>query len=78
MSQEFDNSVLDLVKQKGFHACEYTSDFKKFKEGLSIKEKFYSRLSDRKISDKEYGHVLSVWKKFEMKTMEDYHESYLK
>ena len=47
------------------------SDSEKFKEELPIKEKFYSSLTDRKISDKEYEHVLNVWKKFEMKTMKD-------
>ena len=33
-SREFDNSVLDLVKQKEFHPYEYMSDFEKFKEKL--------------------------------------------
>ena len=32
LSQEFDNNVLDLVKQKGFYPYEYMSDFEKFKE----------------------------------------------
>ena len=54
------------------------SDFEKFKEDLPSKEKFYSSLSDRKISDKEYEHVLNVWKKIEMKTMKDYYNLYLK
>ena len=39
LSQEFDNNVLDLVKQKGFYPYEYMSDFEKFKEGLPRKEK---------------------------------------
>ena len=30
LSQEFDNNVLDLVKQKGFYPYEYMSDFEKF------------------------------------------------
>ena len=41
-SQEFENNVLDLVKQKGFYPFEYMSDFEKFKEELSSKEKFSS------------------------------------
>ena len=32
LSQEFDNNVLGLVKQKGFYPYEYMSDFEKFKE----------------------------------------------
>ena len=39
------------------------------------REKIYS--SNKKIG-KEYDHVLKVWKKFEMKTMRDHHELYLK
>ena len=35
-------------------------DFEKFKEELPSKEKFYSSLTDRKISDKEYENVLNV------------------
>ena len=52
-------------------------DFEKFKEQLPSKEKFYSSLTGKKSSDKEYEHVFKVWKKFEMKTMKDYHELYL-
>ena len=48
MSEEFDNKVLDLAKQKGFYPYEYMSDFEKFKEELSSKEKFYSSLTGKK------------------------------
>ena len=60
LSQEFNNNVLDLVKQKGFYPYEYMTDFKKFKEQFLSKEKFYSSLRGKKISNKEYGHVLKV------------------
>ena len=40
--QEFDNNVLDLVKQKRFYLYKYMSDFEKFKQQLPRKEKFYS------------------------------------
>ena len=58
MSLEFDNNVLDLVKQKVFYPYEYINGFQK-----PSKEKFYSSLTDRKISDKEHEYVLNVWKK---------------
>ena len=54
------------------------SEFEKIKEELLSKEKFYSSLTDKKITDEEYGHVLNVWKTFETKTMKDYHNLYLK
>ena len=78
MSQKFDNKILNLVKQKGFFPYEYMSNFEKFKEQLASKEKFYSSLTGKKISDKENDHVLKVWNKFEMKKMTDYHDLYLK
>ena len=54
MIQELHDNVLDLVKQKGFSPYEYMSDFEKFKEQLPNKEKFYSSLTGKRISDKEY------------------------
>ena len=33
------------------------SDFEKFKDGLPSKEKFYSSLTDKKVSDEENDHV---------------------
>ena len=78
LSQEFDNNVLDLVKQQGFYPYEYMSDLEKFKEELPGKEKFCSSLTNRKITDKEYEHVVNVWNKFEVKTMKDYYDVYLK
>ena len=38
---------------------------------------FYSSLTGKE-SDKEYEHGLKVWNKFEIKTMKDYHDLYLK
>ena len=54
------------------------SDSGKLKEEFSSKGKFYSSLTKKKISDKEYEHALNVWNKFKMKTMKDYHDLYLK
>ena len=58
MSQEFDNNVLDLVEQKVFYPYKYTNDFEKFKDELPSKETFYSSWPVKKISNKEYDHVL--------------------
>ena len=54
------------------------NDFEKFKEELPNKEKFDNSLTNRKINNEEYEHVLHVWNNFEMKTMKDYHDLYLK
>ena len=47
-------------------------NFEKFKEQLS------SSLTGKKISNKEYKHVLKIWNKFEMKTIKHYDDFYLK
>ena len=48
LGQEFDNNLLDLVKQKGCYPYEYMSDFENFKEELDRKENFYSSLTGKK------------------------------
>ena len=73
MSQEFETNILDLVMQKRFYRYEFMSSFEIFKAELRLKEKFYSALTSRKISDKEYEHVLKVWNTFQMKVMEECH-----
>ena len=40
--------------QKGFYPYEYISNFCKYKEQLPCKEKFYSSLNGKQISDKKY------------------------
>ena len=58
MSQEFDNNVIDLFKQKGFYLCEYMSDFEKFKEQLPSKENFYSLLTVKRLVTKNMNMFL--------------------
>ena len=50
----------------------------KFEEGLPSKDNFQSSLTGKKISDEDYQHVFKVLNKFEIKTMKDYHDFYLK
>ena len=58
LSEEFDSEVSDFITQKGFYHCEDMCDFEKFNETLPSKNEFYSSLSGKWISDKEY-HILS-------------------
>ena len=43
---------------------------------LPPKEAVYSRLNDEGISDENYAHAKKVWKTFELKNLEDYHNLY--
>ena len=61
LSQKSDSSVLYLAKQKEFYLYEYTSDFEKFKEESSSETKFNGSLTNKRITVKEYEHVLKVW-----------------
>ena len=54
------------------------SNLEKFKTEWPSKEKCYSSLTDKKISDKEYEHVLIARNKFRMEMMKDYRDLYLK
>ena len=78
LSQKFDSNILSLAEQKGFYPYEYMSGFEKFDEKLSSKKRFIVFLTSKQISDKDYEHGLKVCNAFEMKTMKDYHNFYLK
>ena len=68
---------LDLLTRKGIYPYEYMDTPEKLKETqLPPKEKLYSRLNDEGISDENYAHAQKVWKTFEMKNLEDYHNLY--
>ena len=71
LSQEFDNNVLDLVKQKGFYPYEYMNDFEKFQDEMASKEKFYSFLLTEKLMTKNMNMFFYVWDKFKMKIVRD-------
>ena len=67
----------ELIKQKGFYPYEYMDSIEKFNDTEPPpREAFYSKLTGRGISGKNYKHVLNVWNTFKMKTFKDYHELY--
>ena len=50
-----------LVKKKGIYPYEYMDSFESFGETkLPEKERFYSNLSGKGITDEEYGHAKKV------------------
>ena len=70
MSQEFDNNVLDPVKQKEFYLYEYMTNFEKIKEELPSKGNFYSLLTDKKLVTKNMNLFLMFGKKLKLKKKE--------
>jgi hypothetical protein len=48
------------------------------KTSLPPKSKFFSKLNNEDISDADYKRAQNLWNVFDMKTMKDYHDLYLK
>ena len=70
---------LKLIKRKGVYPYDHMDSFQKFEETeLPTKEQFYNLLNDETISDEDYQHAQNVWKTFDIKSMGDYHDVYLK
>ena len=63
-----------LVKKKGIYPYEYMDSFEKFGETkLPEKERFYSSLSGKGITDEEYEYAKKAWETFGCRNLGDYH-----
>ena len=77
ISKYYTPEEVELIKQKGFYPYEYMDKVEKFNDPkLPPREVFYSKLSGRGISEKDYKHAWNVWYTFKMKTFKDYHKLY--
>ena len=77
--QEFKKEQFNLMKQKGIYPYDHMDSFGRFNETkLPEKQDFYSILNNEHISDEQYKHAQNVWNTFNLKTMGDYHDLYLK
>ena len=78
-SKQFKDKKFDLIARKGVYPYDYMDSFKKFDETrLPTKEDFYSILNNEHISDDDYKHAQKVWNEFNIDTMGEYHDLYLK
>ena len=78
-SEEFKGRELELVTKKGIYPYDYMDSFDRFDEvALPPKDSFYSILADEHVSEEEYQHAQNVWDAFDLKTMGQYHDLYLK
>ena len=79
LSREYSSRGLELIKQKGVYPYEYMDSFKKFDEcELPSKDKFYSSLKSKGISDEDYERAINVWNISNIKNLGEYHDLYLK
>ena len=77
-SKKFKGKKLDLMARKGVYPYDYMDSFDKFNEKLPTKEDFYSNMNNEHISDEDYCHAQKVWNTFQLQTMGEYHNLYLK
>ena len=77
--QVFQGEQLSLMTKKGVYPYDYMNSFEKFEDNrLPKKEDFFSIMNNEHITDEEYQHAQNVWKTFNLKTMGEYHDLYLK
>ena len=78
LEKEF-KEKFELLTQKGIYPYDYMNSFEKFSETqLPPKQDFYSKLNDCGVSEEEYDYAQTIWKKFELKNLGEYHDLYLK
>ena len=67
------------MTQKGVYPYDYMDSFERFNETqLPSKDDFFSQLTEDAITDEQYCHATKVWGTFNLQTMGDYHDLYLK
>ncbi|KAB0790087.1 hypothetical protein PPYR_15588 [Photinus pyralis] len=68
-----------LLTRKGVFPYEYIDSWDKLNDTtLPPKQTFYSHLRNNTISDDSYSHAIKVWNKFNIKTLGEYSDLYLK
>uniref|UniRef100_A0A6V7JVZ3 DNA-directed DNA polymerase n=1 Tax=Bracon brevicornis TaxID=1563983 RepID=A0A6V7JVZ3_9HYME len=74
-----DPKKFKLICRKGVFPYEYVDKWEEC-EGrqLPLKEDFFSKLTDRHISDHDYEHATVVWEEFDIQTPGKYSDLYLK
>ena len=73
-----EENVRRLLQKKGIYSYEYMDSFERFGETkLPEKEKFYSSLSGKEITDEEYAHAKQVWDAAGCRNLGDYHDLYV-
>lgn len=85
LHNNFQNSAMSslgsiqLLERKGVFCYDYMNAWSKLDERqLPSKEEFYSKLTESHISDKDYEHATAVWNTFNIKTLGEYSDLYMK
>jgi hypothetical protein len=66
------------MTKKGIYPYDYITSFDKLNERrLPYRKDFYSKLSNKECSEGDYNNAINVWRKFDCKSLLDYHNIYL-
>ncbi|XP_072388760.1 uncharacterized protein [Diabrotica undecimpunctata] len=77
--QNLDENKFKLLTRKGVFCYDYIDSLEKLNEkDLPSIEKFYNKLNDETISDEKYAHAQAVWQHFNIQTIGEYSDIYLK
>ena len=78
-SKVYKKNEFNLMTKNGIYPYDYMDSFDKFNDKqLPKKEDFYSILNNEHITDDQYLHAQNVWNTFNLKSMGEYHDLYLK
>ena len=70
---------ISLLLQKGVYPYEYMDNWNRFLEcSLPPPEAFKNSLKNCSITAEDYAHAQNVWNEFDCKTLQNYHDIYLK
>lgn len=77
--KEYSHEQLTMLQRKGVFPYDYVDSFERLNEtALPSQAEFYSELNDDEIDDEEYEFACKIWEKFQIKTLGEYSELYLK
>ncbi|CAH1107447.1 unnamed protein product [Psylliodes chrysocephalus] len=76
---DLDEEKFKLLTRKGVFFYDYLTNIERLEETeLPNQNSFYNKLMDQHITDTDYNHAKLVWEKFNLKTLGDYSDLYMK
>lgn len=77
--KDYSSEQISMLERKGVFPYDYVDSIERLSEtSLPSIDHFYSRLNEEEISPDEYRFACDIWEKFQLKTLGEYSELYLK
>ena len=77
--QNCPTNKINLLTRKGVYPYSFVDSFARLDERqLPPKQAFFNDLLQEAISEEDYAHAMNVWTSFDMETVGEYHDLYLK